>query len=83
MEELKLNRVYRHYKGDEYLVLDVAKHSETGEELVVYRALYGEGRLWARPLAMFFDELEEEKVSKYGQRRRFQLVERGSVKGED
>ena len=78
-----LYRVYRHYKGDEYLVVDVARHSETGEEMVVYRALYVEGQLWARPLAMFFDELEDEKVLKYGQRRRFELVEKRSARGED
>lgn len=78
--ELKLNRIYRHYKGDEYLVLEVATHSETGEEMVVYRALYGDGKLWVRPLAMFFDELDDGKVARYGQKRRFELVERTSVK---
>ena len=44
---------YRHYKGNLYEVVGVARHSETEEPLVVYRALYGEGGLWARPLAMF------------------------------
>jgi hypothetical protein len=44
---------YRHYKGGEYEVLGVARHSETGEELVVYRSLYGAGGLWVRPRAMF------------------------------
>jgi hypothetical protein len=44
---------YRHYKGGLYEVLGVARHSETEEELVVYRALYGEGGLWVRPRAMF------------------------------
>ena len=44
---------YRHYKGNLYEVLDVATHSETEEQLVVYRALYGERGLWVRPLAMF------------------------------
>lgn len=44
---------YRHYKGDQYEVVGVARHSETEEELVVYRALYGERGLWVRPLAMF------------------------------
>ena len=44
---------YRHYKGKLYEVVDVARHSETEEQLVVYRALYGERGLWVRPLAMF------------------------------
>ena len=46
---------YRHFKGGEYEVLGVATHSETGEPMVVYRALYGEGALWVRPLPMFLD----------------------------
>jgi len=45
--------IYRHYKGNEYEVIDTCFHSETHEELVLYRALYGEYRLWVRPLAMF------------------------------
>jgi hypothetical protein len=44
---------YRHFKGGEYEVLGVARHSETDERLVVYRSLYGEGGLWVRPVAMF------------------------------
>ncbi len=46
---------YRHYKGGEYEVVGVARHSETEEHLVVYRPLYGDGGLWVRPLAMFLD----------------------------
>lgn len=45
--------IYRHYKGQRYQVVGVARHSETLEELVVYRALYGERGLWVRPAAMF------------------------------
>lgn len=48
---------YRHYKGNDYQVLGVAKHSEDESELVVYRPLYGEGRLWVRPLAMFCEQV--------------------------
>jgi hypothetical protein len=50
--------IYRHYKGNLYQVIGIAKHSETLEELVVYRALYGEGGLWVRPKAMFFETIE-------------------------
>ena len=51
---------YRHYKGGEYEVVDLARHSETLEPLVVYRALYGERGLWVRPYAMFFGQVEIE-----------------------
>jgi hypothetical protein len=46
---------YRHYKGHDYEVIGVARHSETEESFVVYRALYGERGLWVRPAAMFLD----------------------------
>ena len=49
---------YRHYKGGEYEVLGVVRHSETLEPLVLYRALYGEQGLWVRPHAMFFESIE-------------------------
>ena len=48
---------YRHYKGKDYEVLGVARHSETEEEFVVYRALYGERGLWIRPAAMFLESV--------------------------
>ena len=51
---------YRHFKGNEYEVLFVAKHSETLEEMVVYRALYGEGGVWVRPAAMWEEEIERD-----------------------
>ncbi len=50
--------IYQHFKGQRYEVLDVARHSETGDEYVVYRALYGERGLWIRPLAMFVETIE-------------------------
>lgn len=49
---------YRHYKGNEYLVIGVARHSETEEELVVYRQDYGDRSLWCRPLTMFEEHVK-------------------------
>ena len=49
---------YRHYKGNDYEVIGVATHSETHEPMVVYRPLYGEGKLWVRSLAMFLETVE-------------------------
>jgi hypothetical protein len=54
--------IYRHYKGALYQVLDTASHSETREALVIYRALYGEYGLWARPEAMFQEQVMHEGV---------------------
>ncbi len=62
MEKIK-SGLYRHYKGQNYEVLDVACHSETNEYLVVYRALYGERGLWVRPLSMFVEQVEVDGVS--------------------
>ena len=59
MEKIIIGK-YRHFKGKEYEVLHLAKHSETEEELVVYRALYGEGGLWVRPLAMWNEQVDRD-----------------------
>ena len=59
MQEIKIGK-YRHFKGNEYEVLYIAKHSETLEELVVYRALYGEGEVWVRPLKMWNERVERD-----------------------
>nr|WP_313569155.1 DUF1653 domain-containing protein [Acetoanaerobium noterae] len=58
MRTLKIGKKYRHFKGNEYLVMHIAKHSETLEELVVYQALYGEMGVWVRPLDMFLEQVE-------------------------
>lgn len=59
MESIKPGR-YRHFKGEEYEVLGVARHSETEEELVVYRALYGDFGLWVRPVSMWNETVERD-----------------------
>ena len=58
---------YRHYKGNFYEVIDVARHSETEEQMVVYRCLYGDYSLWVRPLVMFQEkvEIKGEKVPRF------------------
>ena len=56
--EIRIGKKYRHFKGNEYLVINVGKHSETLEEMVVYQALYGERGIWVRPLSMFLEEKE-------------------------
>ena len=58
--ELLQNGRYRHYKGGEYEVHGVATHSETNEQVVVYRPLYGEGNLWVRPLSMFIETVQRD-----------------------
>ena len=57
MEPIKLGK-YRHYKGGEYELIGFAKHSETLEDMVIYKALYGEGGTWVRPLSMWKNRLK-------------------------
>jgi hypothetical protein len=71
--ELVIHGIYRHFKGDYYLVEDVATHSETDEKYVVYRRLYGDGSLWIRPMDMFLSEVDHEKYPDVEQRWRFEL----------
>ena len=68
------NKKVRHFKGKEYLILDFAKHTETGETLVIYRALYGNCELYARPLDMFASEVDRVKYPNATQRFRMELI---------
>lgn len=68
MEEIKIKGIYKHYKGDYYIVEDIAQDCETLEKIVIYRALYGNNELWVRPLKDFLKE-----VNKENQKYRFEL----------
>lgn len=68
------NQFYRHFKNHWYKVIDVAEHTETGEFLVVYYPLYGDRRIFARPLKMFIEEVPEEKENPTGQQYRFMSI---------
>lgn len=73
--EILENRVYRHFKGDYYFVVGFAIHSETREKLVLYRSLYGNGELYARPYDMFASKVNKEKYPDVKQEYRFELQE--------
>ena len=79
MRELKIHGIYKHFKGDYYLVEDVAMHSETKEEYVVYRRLYEDGGLWIRQKEMFLSEVDHEKYPDVKQKYRFELQDIKSV----
>jgi hypothetical protein len=79
MRELKIKGVYKHFKGDLYLVEDIAYHSETKEKYVVYRRLYGDCGLWIRPIDMFLSEVDHQKYPDVKQQYRFELQDIKSV----
>ena len=74
MRELKINGIYRHFKGNLYQVIDVAYDSETKEEMVVYRRMYDDHSLWVRKKEMFLSEVDHEKYPDVKQKYRFEEI---------
>lgn len=75
LHQIEVGRVYRHFKGKLYLVLDLATHSETGEQYVIYKALYGDCKTYVRPYLLFASGVDREKYPDVEQLYRFELVE--------
>ena len=73
MNRLKIKGIYKHFKGDYYIVEDIAIDSETNKELVIYRSLYGKSTLYARDKKMFLSKVDKKKYPSIKQKYRFEL----------
>lgn len=77
--ELKINGIYRHFKGDYYIVEGVGIHSETKEKYVIYRGLYGDSEVYLRPYDMFLEKVDKVKYPNVKQEYRFELQNVSSI----
>lgn len=75
----RAQEIYRHFKGDLYQILTLAEHTESGEKLVVYQAMYGEFKVYARPLTMFCSKVDRDKYPNAEQEYRFELLDKGNM----
>lgn len=75
MRTIETQKMYRHFKGRLYYVIDIAEHTETGDSYIVYKALYGDYKTYIRPYEMFASEVDREKYPEVTQKYRFELVE--------
>ena len=67
-------KIFRHFKGNSYLLIDIAEHTETGDEMVIYKALYGNCKVYARPINMFLEEVPKDKPNPTNQKYRFERI---------
>jgi hypothetical protein len=77
--QVKINKIYKHFKGNYYIVEDIGTYTETSEKCVIYRALYGDNKLFVRPYKMFISKVDRKKYPDVLQEYRFEAVENESI----